>query len=65
MKKVESFCTGCEWKGDGAGLSVCPLCGAPITALDVDENIPKGAEEYPEEALKAAEPVDDIDVKGI
>lgn len=65
MKKAESFCTACEWKGDGAGLATCPLCGAPIAALDVDENAPKNNEEYPAEAMKDVEPVDDIDAKNI
>jgi len=64
LKKVESFCTGCEWRGDGAGLSACPLCGAPIAALDVDESAPKKDEEYPEKVLKK-EGFKDIDVKDI
>ena len=65
MKKAESFCTACEWQGDGTGLAECPICGAPITALDVDEHTSKGNEEYPEEMLQKEELADNLDAKDI
>lgn len=61
MKQVqESFCTSCQWHGDGEGITSCPLCGLPITALDV--NAPEASEdleEYPEELIKESEEEDE------
>lgn len=59
MKKAESFCTVCEWQGDGAGLACCPICGQPIASLDVGAE-PAGNEEYSEEALKKSADEEDI-----
>lgn len=57
MKKAESFCTACEWKGDGTGLAACPICAQPITTLDVGEGEGDGPEQYPAELLKKEENV--------
>ena len=62
MKQVlESFCTSCEWHGDGTGLAGCPVCGEPITTLDVsaENNLNDEAEEeYPEGMVKEVEDED-------
>lgn len=54
MKPIlESFCTACEWHGDGKGLTGCPICGQPITALDLSPQTPsEDPEEYPEEMIE-------------
>ncbi len=55
MKDVtESFCTSCDWHGDGEGITGCPICGQPITTLDSAEESNK-IEEYPEDIIRAAE----------
>ena len=61
MKQIlESFCTACEWHGNGEGLTGCPICGEPITALDLSsENVVNDPEEYPEDALKKTEEEDE------
>ena len=53
---LESFCTSCEWHGEGAGLTNCPICGEPITSLDIGgTEVVADEEEYPKEALADAE----------
>jgi hypothetical protein len=61
MKKPESFCTACEWQGDGTGLTACPVCGQPITSLDVGAE-PANDEEYSEEAMKKSAEEDPTDI---
>lgn len=49
MGKIsESFCTSCQWHGEGEGLTDCPICGAPITFLEADKEVETEKEEYPE-----------------
>jgi len=63
LKQIsESFCTACEWHGDGKGLTGCPICGQPVTTLDLDaETSSQDTEEYPEEMIKEARDEDEFD----
>lgn len=63
MKQIlESFCTACDWHGDGKGLTDCPICGQAITALDLSSEAPsEDPEEYPAEVIKKARDEDEVD----
>lgn len=56
----ESFCTSCEWHGDGEGIANCPICGSPITGLDLNlQESSEELEEYPEDLVKESEEDDE------
>jgi len=44
---LESFCTACAWHGDGEDITGCPICGEPITTLDLSsEQATEDEDEY-------------------
>lgn len=49
--KEDAFCPNCEWTGDAAGMTSCPVCGSSLSSLESfqDDDLTSGVKDrYPE-----------------
>lgn len=57
------FCPNCEWTGNVAGVTSCPVCGANLSSLssfsDEELAVEAGKEKYPDDFLSKIDDPDD------